>query len=371
MRSTATRVEIPRQDAAINMGLERKKIAVAMSGGVDSSVTAALLLERGYDVVGVSLRLWEGERAGPRNCSDHVGARDVAKFLGVPHWVLDQRAAFRASVAQSFANEYAAGRTPNPCVACNRDFKLGGLMAWAESRGIAHVATGHYARLQRTQDRISLWRGADRMKDQSYFLFALSQQQLARTVFPLGTWTKEQVRCRARALGLAVADRAESQDICFGNHRTLVESLTEDVALDCGDIVDTTGKVLGRHGGIHRFTVGQRRGLGVSAGVPLYVRGIEPSRNRVVVGPKEELVCRRFSASRVNWICPPESQEFEALVQIRYRANSVPCIVHVVEKANVEIEFLEEYPAVTPGQAAVLYRGNELLGGGWIDRAFA
>lgn len=353
----------------LEMTSRKEKIAVAMSGGVDSSVTAGLLLEQGYDVVGVTLRLWEGGGSSPRNCSDHRGAQEVSAFLGVPHRILDQRVAFQKAVASPFAADYAAGRTPNPCIACNRDFKLGSLMEWADSQGIERVATGHYARLERQEDRVTLWRGLDRKKDQSYFLFALSPDQLKRTVFPLGNLTKQQVRSKARELGLAVADRVESQDICFGNHRALVESLAKERMRGPGDIVDRTGRTLGRHEGIHGFTVGQRRGLGISASEPMYVCSIDAARNRVVVGRREELGSRGFTASEMNWIRQPAGDAWEAEVQIRYRSTSVPCIVRAGAAARAEVEFREVYPAVTPGQAAVFYRGEELLGGGWIDRA--
>lgn len=341
-----------------------------MSGGVDSSVTAGLLVEQGYDVVGVSLRLWEGGRLGPRNCSDHHGAKDVAASLGVPHRVLDQRAAFRRRVVEPFADVYAHGRTPNPCIACNRDFKLGTLMEWADSQGIARVATGHYARVERNREGVSLWRASDRNKDQSYFLFALSRDQLERTIFPLGSLTKHEVRSKARDLGLTVADRVESQDICFGDHRALVKSLVKTGALGGGEIVDATGRVLGHHEGIHRFTVGQRKGLGIAAPVPLYVCKIDPANNRLVVGPKEELHCQGFTASSMNWIDDPARRDLEAEVQIRYRSQSVPCALRAVAATKVRVEFLEDCPAVTPGQAAVFYRGDEVLGGGWIDGAF-
>lgn len=347
----------------------KERIAVAMSGGVDSSVSAGLLVEQGYDVVGVSLRLWEGGKLGPRNCSDHRGAAEVAKVLGVPHRVLDHRAAFQKLVVRPFAKAYAAGRTPNPCVACNRDFKLGTLMEWADQEGITRVATGHYARLERHEERVSLRRGLDQNKDQSYFLYALSQDQLARTVFPLGSLTKQEVRSKARDLGLPVAERVESQDICFGDHRALVESLVGSRDLDRGEIVDGTGRVLGHHDGIHRFTVGQRKGLGISAAVPLYVCRIDAPTNRVVVGPREELGSRGFTASSMNWIGGPAHLAMQAEVQIRYRSESVPCVLYVVGKTRVRVQFLAECPAVTPGQAAVFYRGDEVLGGGWIDRA--
>lgn len=340
-----------------------------MSGGVDSSVTAGILVEQGYDVVGVSLRLWEETGLGPRNCSDHRGAEDVAEFLGVPHLVLDQRTAFQKLVVRPFADDYAVGRTPNPCVACNRDFKLGTLMEWADKRGISRVATGHYARVERSKERVSLLRGLDRNKDQSYFLYALSQGQLERTVFPLGSLTKQEVRAKARDLGLNVAERVESQDICFGDHRALVESLVEPGNLIRGEIVDAQGRVLGHHDGIHRFTVGQRRGLGISASVPLYVCKIDAPTNRVVVGPKEELGSRGFTASSMNWIDGPAQTAVEAEVQIRYRSDSVPCTLNAVGTTKVRVQFSEECPAVTPGQAAVFYRDDHVLGGGWIDRA--
>ena len=209
------------------MVTNKKKVVVAMSGGVDSSVTAGLLVEEGYEVAGVSLRLWECQRQQPQNCSDYLGAKRVAGLLGIPHTLLDLRSEFASTVVRPFAQSYLHGSTPNPCIACNRDFKLGRLLEWARAEGAEYVATGHYARLTRDHStgRVSLFRGADREKDQSYFLFALSQEQLAHTLFPLGGLVKEEVRYRARRLGLPVADRPDSQDICFGDYRALVESL--------------------------------------------------------------------------------------------------------------------------------------------------
>ena len=243
------------------MLLRKKKVVVAMSGGVDSSVAAGMLLEQGYDVQGASLRMWEGE-LGPRACSDHRGAREIATCLGIPHTLLDLRSQFVETVVKPFAQDYLCGRTPNPCVACNRDFKLGTLLEWAKEQGADFVATGHYAKIARGESaqRVSLFRGADPAKDQSYFLFALSQNQLSRVLFPIGDMRKSEVRERARRLGLPVADRLESQDICFGDHRALVESFAKKDDPRDGDIVDRSGKVLGRHHGIHNFTIGQRRG---------------------------------------------------------------------------------------------------------------
>lgn len=340
-----------------------------MSGGVDSSVAAALLLEQGYDVVGVSLRLWEGRDLGPRNCSDHRGAAEVAAVLGIPHAVLDQRGDFREAVVKPFARSYLEGATPNPCVACNREFKIERLLAWAAPRGIERVATGHYARVARGRGRAALMRGVDRNKDQSYFLFALAPRQLERVGFPLGELHKDAVRAKARELGLPAAERPESQDICLGDHRAVVASLAGPGQLGAGEIVDGRGRVLGRHDGIHRFTVGQRRGLGIAAARPLYVLRIDADARRVVVGAREELRASVFTTSRTNWIAPPPDGETAAEVQIRYRSRPAPCTLRPLDDHTVEVRPNEPLPSVSPGQAAVFYRGDQVLGGGWIDRS--
>jgi tRNA-uridine 2-sulfurtransferase len=347
----------------------KHKVVVAMSGGVDSSVSAALLVEQGYDVHGVSLRMWEGER-GPRVCSDHRGAEGVARYLGIPHTLLDLRGQFAATVVKPFAHDYLHGRTPNPCVACNRDFKFGTLLRWAKENNADYVATGHYARVTRddSAQQTTLLRGTDRAKDQSYFLFALSQEQLAHTLFPLGGMQKSDVREKARALGLPAAERPESQDICFGDYKALVASYAEASELQGGEVVDRAGKVLGQHAGVHTVTVGQRRGLGISGAEPLYVIDIDEQSKRVVVGKKNELSCVGLIAHSVNWLVPPEA-EIDAEVQIRYRAPAVACRIRPDSNASCEVRFAEMLPAVTPGQAAVFYRGDQLLGGGWIERA--
>jgi tRNA-specific 2-thiouridylase len=349
---------------------KKNKVVVAMSGGVDSSVAATLLLEQGYEVEGASLRMWEGEW-GPRVCSDHRGAKETAALLGIPHTLLDLRPQFAETVVKPFAQDYLRGRTPNPCVACNRNFKLGTLLEWAREWGADYVATGHYAKIARNAPtrRVSLFRGADRDKDQSYFLFALSQNQLVRTLFPLGEMRKSEVRERARHLGLPLADRPESQDICFGDHRALVESFARKDDPRDGDIVDRTGKVLGRHRGIHNFTIGQRKGLGISAPEALYVLEIEEESQRVVVGKRDELDCEGFVAVSLNWLEDLDGSEIEAEVQTRYRAQTVPCVVRPINDGKCEVAFSHSYPAVTPGQAAVFYHGDQVLGGGWIERA--
>ncbi|HKA34689.1 MAG TPA: tRNA 2-thiouridine(34) synthase MnmA [Candidatus Binatia bacterium] len=351
----------------------KAKIVVAMSGGVDSSVTAALLVEQGYDVEGASLRLWEAPRPAPRSCSDHRGAAEIAAALGIRHTLIDARADFTQAVVRPFVGEYIAGRTPNPCVACNRDFKLGILLEWARRRGADYVATGHYARVERDREtgRSALARGVDRQKDQSYFLFALSQDQLAATLFPLGDLEKSEVRAVARRLALSVAERPESQDVCFGDYRAFVETLADPAELHGGEIVDRAGNVLGYHEGLHRLTIGQRKGLGISAAEPLYVLEIDEATRRVVVGGREELNSFGLVAGSLNWIEPPAATEFAAEVQVRYRARAIPCRVGLLADGRCETRFASAFPAVTPGQAAVFYRGETVLGGGWIERSLS
>jgi tRNA-specific 2-thiouridylase len=347
--------------------VKRDKVVVAMSGGVDSSVAAALLVRQGYDVHGVSLRMWEGN-AGPRVCSDHRGAEAVAAHLKIRHTLLDLREQFAETVVQPFVADYLRGRTPNPCVACNRDFKLGSLLKWAKAQGAAYVATGHYARLVHAGGRFGLSRGADRSKDQSYFLFALSPEQLASTLFPLGAMRKTEVRGKAREFDLPTAERPESQDICFGDYKALVASYAKEKPISAGAVVDASGRVLGRHSGIHGVTIGQRRGLGISAAGPLYVTEVDETANRIVVGEKEDLRCIGLIARAVNWLADCGDGLLEAQVQIRYRAPAVPCVIRSEASGDVEVRFKEPLQAVTPGQAAVFYRDERLLGGGWIVR---
>jgi tRNA-specific 2-thiouridylase len=350
--------------------LRKEKIVVALSGGVDSSVAAALLVEQGHEVLGVSLRMWE-ENRGPRVCSDHRGAEQVAEHLEIPHELIDLRAKFVDTVVKPFAGAYLHGRTPNPCVACNRDFKLGTLLAWARQQGADCVATGHYARVQQDEvtSRAKLSRGVDRTKDQSYFLFALSQEQLTHTIFPLGGLHKSDVREKARSLGLPAAERPESQDICFGDYKALVASHAGDEELGAGVVVDRAGNVLGTHRGIHSVTIGQRHGLGIAASEPLYVLEIDAASKRIIVGKKDELGCQGLRARDVNWIAPNVEDRMTAQVQIRYRAPAVPCIIETSNDGRAQVHFEDSFPAVTPGQAAVFYRGDEVLGGGWIEQA--
>jgi len=362
----------------------RPRVLVAMSGGVDSSVAAAMVREQGYDVVGVAMRLAPEPSAPVAKrrgacCShdDFEDARRVAERMDFPFYVIDLRADFAARVVDNFVSEYLGGRTPNPCVMCNREIKFDRL--WSRARALAadYVATGHYARIERAADgRFHLLRAADQAKDQSYFLFTLGQDELARTIFPLGAMTKTEVRARARALGLATADKAESQEICFvpdGDYASFVERQSDPAQLRPGAIVDRDGTRLAAHLGVHRFTVGQRRGLGVAGGQRLYVREIRPASGEVVAGRREELDSAGLVASRVSLVDDSLALEGElsVAVKIRHRHCAIPATLRVDSERRAEIRFASGGPAVTPGQACVFYRGEEVLGGGFIERAIA
>lgn len=347
-----------------------KKVAVAMSGGVDSTVAAALLMEAGYEVIGLWMQvLGEGP---PEADQSFCAAREAARDLGIPLVPIDLRSPFEAEIIGYFLREYLLGRTPNPCALCNPRFKFGALLEKALEMGAARFATGHYARVawDAAQERFILQRGLDREKDQSYFLWGLAQRQLARCVFPNGELTKKEVRGMAQNMGLPQFERGESQEICFiprGDYRSFLrERLTDDHGAH-GAIVDKAGRTLGRHGGIFGFTIGQRRGIGVPARRPYYVLKIEPVANRVVVGDKEDLLAGGLVAQGMHWVstAPPE-EEFKAVGQIRYRHPGGPCRVAPLEGGVVRVHFDEPQEAITPGQALVLYRDDVVLGGGWI-----
>ncbi len=359
-------------------GSERERVVLGMSGGVDSSAAAALLLEQGFDVVGITLKLWpqdcvsraEDKCCGPQAVAD---ARGVAHRLGIPFYLVDEAEDFQREVVQYFADEYRAGRTPNPCVMCNEKLKFGTLLRRARQLGAETVATGHYARVEAdpSTGRHLLKRGRDLRKDQSYFLFSLRQEQLARTRFPLGELTKADTRDIARDSALKTADKEESMEICFVPDNDYGRFLQQAklVAKHRGEIVDLQGNILGHHDGIEFFTIGQRRGLGIAAPKPLYVLDLDPVKNRVVVGDESELERDSLTVERCNWIVSAEPPvEIEALVKIRYNHAGSPATIRSGPAGTAEVRFHEPQRAITPGQACVFYDGDVVLGGGWITR---
>jgi len=357
------------------------RVVVAMSGGVDSSVAAAVLAEQGHEVIGLSMQLYdqrEGHAAFGTCCTidDLHDARRVASALGIPHYIVNFERQFEDHVVSNFVNEYLAGRTPIPCAHCNSDLKFASLLDRARAFGADVVATGHYARVERHADgSYRLRRGADDDKDQSYFLFSLTQPQLAGASFPVGAWRKDDVRAYARARALPVADKADSQEICFvpdGDYARFVETRASEggsgTAGRPGAVVDRAGQVLGHHGGVHRFTVGQRKGLGLSTGVPLYVLALRPHDRTVVVGPREALEDTRLRATRVNWIAgDPPTGSLQVKAQIRHRHRPAPARVRALADDRAELEFDTPQSAIAPGQAVVFYDDDTVVGGGWIE----
>jgi len=355
------------------------RIAVAMSGGVDSSVAALLLHQEGRALVGISLQLHDRGEGSParfgRCCSprDFLDARQVADQLGVPFYVLNLEEEFRRAVLDDFIREYAEGRTPIPCAHCNSSVKFGDLLRRARTLGCDAVATGHYARvrLDPATGRPRLLRGVDREKDQSYFLFGLTREQLERAIFPVGDLMKTEVRSLAAGAGLAVAAKAESQDICFvsegGGYRDFLEREFKG-GIRAGEIVDREGTVLGTHEGIHLFTIGQRKGLGLAGSKPWYVLEIRPQERKIVVGSESDQYRSEFRVSRVNWIAgEPPSRPEEATVQVRHRHPGAEALLGPAGKEELRVRLRTPQRAVTPGQAAVFYRDDEVLGGGFIE----
>ncbi len=359
-----------------------RRVAVAMSGGVDSSVVAVLMARAGAIVTGVHMKTWHEESIGDgpeaaRAPFDAPPVRAIAEQFGFDFHAIDISGEFRRAVIKPFLADYLAGRTPNPCALCNRRIKLGELLEQARALGCEAIATGHYARLQINPagGRHELVRAADPGKDQSYYLFALEQAQLARLILPLGGVVKAEVRGLARELGLAVHDKPDSVELCFVPDNDYRRFVREQGRIDeletAGEIVDVEGRVLGRHAGVHGFTVGQRRGLGIAASRPLYVIKIIPAARRVVVGFEEHLTARVFELRELNWgALAPQAGPFRARVQIRYRGAAHPATIHP-EAGGARVELDEPVRAVTPGQAAVAYdaeEGRRVLMGGWIER---
>jgi len=340
-----------------------KKILVAMSGGVDSSVAALLLQEQGYQVVGVTLCLHSSQEGEPA-FSDQKAVEDAARVcehLGIPHMVLDFSSLFRKKVIMPFLEEYKRGRTPNPCVVCNRFIKFGELLERALSMGFDALATGHYARLVEEEGKVFLAKARDRIKDQTYFLYRLQQKSLPHLVFPLAEFTKEEVRRIAREHSLPVAHKPQSQDVCFGDYQSVIR---ENIVTGPGPIVDLEGRILGKHRGIPFYTVGQRRGLGISSTERLYVVEIIPQRNQIVVGRREALQAKGLVAGELNWFVSEIPEQ--ALAKIRYTHRERVCRIKSLDSDTIEVIFTEPVEMVTPGQSVVFYRGELLLGGGVI-----
>jgi len=353
-----------------------KRVLVGMSGGVDSSVTAYLLKRDGWDVLGVTMKVWpqdcisraEDKCCGPSAIAD---ARGVAHALGIPHYVVDEADEFEKLVIDYFSSEYRAGRTPNPCVMCNEKLKFGNLWTKARALGADYIATGHYAIIEHHEDRAVLRKGLDGRKDQSYFLFSLRQPQLQRALTPLGGMTKPEIRAIAREIGLKVADKVDSQEICFvpGNdYKAFLRSHLGEAEFHRGGIYDTEGNFLGEHEGIEMFTIGQRKGLPGGSPYPLYVIDIDAEHSRVIVGPESELVRGEFEIDNTNWLVEPPTGPFEVNVKIRYAHPGADAVVEPSENGRYRVRLVEPQRAITPGQAAVLYVDDQVVGGGWIVR---
>jgi tRNA-uridine 2-sulfurtransferase len=365
------------------MTAKKTRVLLGMSGGVDSSVTGYLLREQGYDVVGVTMKVWpqdcisraEDKCCGPQAVAD---ARNVAHSLGIPHYVVDEADQFERTVIDYFTSEYQAGRTPNPCVMCNEKLKFGNLWGKAEALSCDYIATGHYAIIEHHESasaartRAVLRKGIDPRKDQSYFLFSLRQPQLRRALTPLGTMTKPEIRKIAQSLGLKVADKIDSQEICFvpGNdYKAFLRSHLGEKEFHRGEIYDVDGNFVAEHDGIELFTIGQRKGLPGGSLRPRYVVDLDPETNRVIVGDAGDLVCDEFEIDRVNWIARDlPSQDLNVTVKIRYSHPGTRATVTPLENNRAQIRLHEPQRAVTPGQAAVIYNDDAVVGGGWICR---
>ncbi len=355
---------------------KKKRIVVAMSGGVDSSVAAALLKKEGHDVIGITMQIWdhsETDHGFGTCCSlgDVYDARRVAEEIGIPFYVMNLEKEFREEVVQYFIKEYLSGSTPNPCVPCNQRMKFHFLMKRSMELGADLLATGHYASVVRHNGRLVIQRGRDRKKDQSYFLFNLSQKQLEKIIFPLGNHTKSHIRELARKYNLNIAEKEESQEICFvteGNYGTFLKKEVGEKEIKAGAILNSHGERIGTHKGTPFYTIRQRKGLGIAAPTPLYVTAINPEKAELRVGKKEDLYRSECEVGQINWYIPPEKgwESVPSSVRIRYRGKETESTIHPLNGDRVNIRFKKPVEAVTPGQAAVFYQGDLVVGGGWI-----
>jgi len=357
----------------------KKKVMIGMSGGVDSSVAAAVLLEQGYEVFGVTMQIWPDNSTAAREegcCSLYAvdDARRVADKLGIPYYVMNFKEVFQKKVIDYFTSEYLAGRTPNPCIACNRYVKFDSLLRKARAMGMDYIATGHYAIIEFDDERkrFLLKKSASQAKDQTYVLYNLTQEQLSRTLMPIGRFTKDQVREKAKELGLNVANKPDSQEICFVEDNDYSRFIAEntDSEIKPGEFVDTHGNVLGRHNGIINYTVGQRKGLGIALGKPMYVTRIDAENNRVVLGEEKEVFSRSLTATDLNFISIEKLDgEMRVKAKIRYSAKEADATIRPEEGGKVSVYFDEPQRAITPGQAVVFYDGDIVVGGGTIEEA--
>ncbi|MDH5511270.1 MAG: tRNA 2-thiouridine(34) synthase MnmA [Nitrospinota bacterium] len=357
--------------------MTNRRVIAAMSGGVDSSVAAAVLVSQGQDVVGVTMKIWEDPAEDPRHggcCStdDAEDARRVCDSLGIPHYTINVQEAFKREVVDYFTGEYYAGKTPNPCVPCNHALKFDYLFRHGAAYGAQRVATGHYAGVGQLHGRFAVTRAADREKDQSYYLFSIPPKRLDAIDFPLAGFTKGRTRELAREMGLPVAEKQESQEICFvpdNDYKSFIRGLPGARKIGKGDILDLSGEVVGQHTGYIDYTVGQRRGLGIASPKPTYVLRVDPVANRLVVGSREDLYSSALLASGANWFVPPEElADLELTAKIRSRSQDSRAAVTIKSDGQFTVEFTEPQLSITPGQVVVVYHGEYVVGGGWIER---